>query len=191
MFSQDGSIKSGWPNSIEMADSFKRYFENIHIFDIYEGDVIERVLCKILQSPIACASYRESGSGTSELKNSAVAIDYDLIATTASTLNYFDLSFKRHRVAAAVKSFVENELKKDLKDLPQLCPSAQLLGAVYNQSLSIEKIIFPERKNHSALERQFEKTVAGKKMCIVDAASFLNESSWELFFRSLNATKMT
>ena len=66
MFRQDGSITNGWHNTIAMTKSFKRYFEDMNVFDIHESDVIEQILCKLLDAPTACASYQERGE--SEVK---------------------------------------------------------------------------------------------------------------------------
>lgn len=49
-----------WVNPVQVKEVYKKHFENFQVFDIHEGDLIEHVLCRLLDNAeLACAAYKK------------------------------------------------------------------------------------------------------------------------------------
>ena len=153
--------------------------------------MIVSFFCKLMiGADKACKAYQQSRDepeGSKEVKNAAIFaifLDYDHIAIAASKRNHFDLSLPRNLVANAIKRHIEEELKLEKKDLPLLCPSSDLLEAVYKQSLLLfDKAVFPDRVDDTGLRQCFQKTIDGKKIRNVNVDNLLdmNTMAWKDF----------
>ena len=113
-------------------------------------------------------------------------LDYDMLATAASAKGLFSLDLKRSHVAKMVQQHHEDTLGLKVRDFPLICPSLPHTMALFNATVDQEEKLTPDNKaGHSKLEATFQKRLATKAFCNVDAEKVLAEQAWIDFFKSL------
>lgn len=177
-----------WNNPAHVKRIFSEFFDDVRIFDVHEGDVVENFLCDLLErATAACDRYR-SGRKVSVFHNAAVPVCYDMIATAASTKDYFDRNLSRPEVVEMVRYRHENQLNLTVDDLPVVCPPTERVRALHDASVEIEKELFPSRgNNHTRLEESFSRALEQKKFCHVNTTEILADEGWDAFFRNISS----
>ena len=189
-----GFFVNGWLAADEIADVFSQVFHNVTVFDITQsGDFMSHFLCNVLENAHqACTAQRifvESNT-TMIRKNTAVKLDYDMLATAASRKGLLNLDLKRSSVATKIKNYHENVLGLKVIDFPMICPSKPHAMALLNVSITKEMKTFPERMKEKgayqeSLEEIFKKRLETRAFCNVDVEKVLKNTSWTDFLKSL------
>jgi len=178
----------------ECADEIK--FVNYHIKE--DEDFLTEFFCEALPGETkTCSNLREVKMDRSH-SNPSTSLDYDILAVRAYEKGLVDPSFKRQFVGEKVQYHV---MKHNLS-LPQRCPNATVLDFMYENSYEDEewalsaikqskenannngKIdIVPMSKDEIyAFNSDWEKQLADKKLCTVDADQALEQDHWQKFF---------
>jgi hypothetical protein len=186
------------PTPGDLMDRFQGYADTMQVFDIaprvHNGtDLTVHLFCNLLEGATsACAAQTRavaSRGGEGIRSNTAVELDHDRIATAAAELGLLEIEkHRREAVSENVRKHMDLQGTK-LSDLPQLCPSEDLLAKLYERSLQEEMKLFPDRNPDWMVPGVFNETVATKQLCSVDTEKLLQDPEWQSFFRSLEPTK--
>lgn len=179
----------------ECADEIK--FVNYHVKE--DENFVTEFFCEALPGETqTCSNLKKVDQKSTHTSNPSSSLDYDILAVRAYEKGLVDPSFKRQFVGEKVQYHV---MKHNIT-LPQRCPNAAVLDFMYENSYEDEewalsaikqskenannngKIdIVPMSKDEIyAFNSDWEKQLADKKLCNVDADQALEQDRWQKFF---------
>jgi hypothetical protein len=182
-----------------VRDKYKQSFDNVHVIPLHvlpekwgEGDSqLGYIFCQILKrhTPQTCQQVESGALGRHVGLNPSVPIGYDILADRAFERKLIPLNSSSSRTKIIDKIRREQESKKlHASDFDLKCTSKEALDRFESLSLELERQLFHENwtdTSEAAHHAGFEKMLATKSHCHLDADKILENKSWQEFFKKL------
>jgi hypothetical protein len=181
-----------------VRDKYKQSFDNVHVIPLHvlpekwgEGDSqLGYIFCQVLKTltPHTCQQVESGALGRHVVSNPSVPNNsYDVLAERAYEKKLIPLKSSRTMIIDKIRK--EQESKKlHASEFDLKCTSKKALDRFESLSLELERQLFHENwtdTSEAAHHAGFEKMLATKSHCHLDADKILENKSWQEFFKKL------
>jgi len=162
----------------------KKYFSNVDVMNMKDGDVVENFICSIPGADRSCSEIHQSQK-LFDVANPSVPLHFDMLAMAAYDMGLVDKSnedFTRETVRNVLMVSLPSET-----DLPLQCLSKEKESILLEMSQKDEQSVglFSAPGGSDDHDETFRQTVEKKKFCSIDTSVFLRDEKWRKFFLNL------
>jgi hypothetical protein len=180
-----------------VRDKYKQSFDNVHVIPLHllpekwgQGDSqLGYIFCQVLKTltPQTCQQVELGVLGRNVGLNPSVGLNHDVLADRAYEKKLIPFNSSRTKIIDRIRR--EQESKNlHASDFSYKCSSKEALDRFESLSLELERRLFPDNWTDAskvAHHAGFEKMLAKKSHCHIDADKTLEDAAWKEFFKKL------